>query len=49
MKKLIIEKWNIPEIKIYLGIVFVLSLIVLHFDWRMRNPCSITVFLSFIL
>lgn len=34
MKKPIIKKWNIPEIKIYLGIVFVLSLIVLHFDWR---------------
>lgn len=46
MKKPVIKKWNIPEIRIYLGIIFILGLVILYFDWRLGTP---TMLLSFYL
>lgn len=44
MKKFMIKKWNIPEIRIYLGIILVLSLVLLYFDWKIGLPALLLFF-----
>lgn len=44
MKKFIIKKWNIPEMRIYLGIIFILSLLVFYFDRKIGIPALLLFF-----